>query len=166
MSLFTAWREAAYYNEDERAVKELWTKYFELEKGFYAKVLSDTKMVPVGKLDDLSKNYGVGDTFFMTGILDGINESLKEQIDLEGLTEETDLKLDIDLEKLYMNMVGAKADWLYNLPEWDALLSEDARKELYKKQKASGTIVKDKEPGRNDACPCGSGKKYKKCCGK
>jgi uncharacterized protein YecA (UPF0149 family) len=21
------------------------------------------------------------------------------------------------------------------------------------------------EPGRNDPCPCGSGKKYKKCCG-
>ena len=26
-------------------------------------------------------------------------------------------------------------------------------------------IVKGKEPGRNDPCPCGSGKKYKKCCG-
>ncbi|MBO7605782.1 MAG: SEC-C domain-containing protein [Elusimicrobiaceae bacterium] len=26
-------------------------------------------------------------------------------------------------------------------------------------------IVKNKEPGRNDPCPCGSGKKYKKCCG-
>ncbi len=26
-------------------------------------------------------------------------------------------------------------------------------------------IVKEKEPGRNDLCPCGSGKKYKKCCG-
>jgi preprotein translocase subunit SecA len=24
----------------------------------------------------------------------------------------------------------------------------------------------EKEPGRNDPCPCGSGKKYKKCCGK
>ncbi|MBR6584145.1 MAG: SEC-C domain-containing protein, partial [Firmicutes bacterium] len=24
---------------------------------------------------------------------------------------------------------------------------------------------KEKEPGRNDPCPCGSGKKYKKCCG-
>ena len=23
-----------------------------------------------------------------------------------------------------------------------------------------------KEPGRNDPCPCGSGKKYKNCCGK
>ena len=22
----------------------------------------------------------------------------------------------------------------------------------------------EKEPGRNDPCPCGSGKKYKKCC--
>jgi preprotein translocase subunit SecA len=26
-------------------------------------------------------------------------------------------------------------------------------------------VVADKEPGRNDPCPCGSGKKYKKCCG-
>ena len=28
------------------------------------------------------------------------------------------------------------------------------------------TIVKEKKVGRNDPCPCGSGKKYKKCCGK
>ena len=27
-------------------------------------------------------------------------------------------------------------------------------------------VVKDKEPGRNDLCPCGSGKKYKNCHGK
>ena len=27
------------------------------------------------------------------------------------------------------------------------------------------TIVKGDTPGRNDPCPCGSGKKYKKCCG-
>ncbi len=27
-------------------------------------------------------------------------------------------------------------------------------------------VVKEKEVGRNDPCPCGSGKKYKKCCGK
>jgi hypothetical protein len=25
-------------------------------------------------------------------------------------------------------------------------------------------IIKDKEPGRNDVCPCESGKKYKNCC--
>ncbi len=27
------------------------------------------------------------------------------------------------------------------------------------------TIVKEEKVGRNDPCPCGSGKKYKKCCG-
>ncbi len=30
----------------------------------------------------------------------------------------------------------------------------------------SKTIKKDRKIGRNDPCPCGSGKKYKKCCGK
>ncbi|MGX6592645.1 YchJ family metal-binding protein [Cetobacterium ceti] len=29
-----------------------------------------------------------------------------------------------------------------------------------------GTIEKNGKIGRNDSCPCGSGKKYKKCCGK
>ncbi|MEG2588042.1 MAG: YchJ family metal-binding protein, partial [Cetobacterium sp.] len=28
------------------------------------------------------------------------------------------------------------------------------------------TIVKENKVGRNDLCVCGSGKKYKKCCGK
>jgi preprotein translocase subunit SecA len=28
------------------------------------------------------------------------------------------------------------------------------------------TITKSKKTGRNDPCPCGSGKKYKKCCGR
>ena len=27
-------------------------------------------------------------------------------------------------------------------------------------------IIADKKPGRNDPCPCGSGKKYKNCCGR
>ena len=28
------------------------------------------------------------------------------------------------------------------------------------------TVVKGEKVGRNDPCPCGSGKKYKHCCGK
>ena len=27
-------------------------------------------------------------------------------------------------------------------------------------------IITEKAPGRNDPCPCGSGKKYKRCCGR
>ena len=38
--------------------------------------------------------------------------------------------------------------------------------ELYLEQKKSGTVVKAHKIGRNDPCPCGSGKKYKFCCGR
>lgn len=31
---------------------------------------------------------------------------------------------------------------------------------------ANGLLQKPQKPGRNDPCPCGSGKKYKKCCGR
>ena len=79
---------------------------------------------------------------------------------------DTVVKIEIDPEKLYYNMVEAKAEWLYGLPQWEQLLPEEKKKELYKKQKASGTIVKGQKIGRNDTCPCGSGKKYKNCCGK
>jgi len=35
------------------------------------------------------------------------------------------------------------------------------------KQKKQGTVRREKpKVGRNDPCPCGSGKKYKKCCGR
>jgi hypothetical protein len=33
-------------------------------------------------------------------------------------------------------------------------------------QTREGTLVREEKVGRNDPCPCGSGKKYKKCCGK
>ncbi|MFW5985082.1 MAG: preprotein translocase subunit SecA [Halanaerobiaceae bacterium] len=33
-------------------------------------------------------------------------------------------------------------------------------------QNKQQTVVKPEEPGRNDPCPCGSGKKYKRCCGR
>ena len=102
----------------------------------------------------------------MTGFLDGINDSLVEANPIDTMEEDTKVNLVFDKEKLYKNMVDAKADWLYELPQWDALLDEETRKALYKKQKLSGTIVKGKKIGRNDPCPCGSGKKYKQCCGK
>ena len=41
---------------------------------------------------------------------------------------------------------------------------EKELKQEYSAEKVQ-TVVKEKEPGRNDPCPCGSGKKYKKCCG-
>ena len=34
------------------------------------------------------------------------------------------------------------------------------------KEKVKVSIKNDNKVGRNDQCPCGSGKKYKNCCGK
>ena len=104
-------------------------------------------------------------TYFV-GFLDGINDSLKNPNPIEEMEADTVVSLDYDKEKLYYNMVAAKADWLYGLEQWDALLTSERRKELYKEQRSSTTVVKPPKIGRNDPCPCGSGKKYKKCCGR
>jgi uncharacterized protein YecA (UPF0149 family) len=41
----------------------------------------------------------------------------------------------------------------------------EAEKEMIKKTEKVPPVHADATPGRNDPCPCGSGKKYKKCCG-
>ena len=102
----------------------------------------------------------------MTGFLDGINDSLKKANPIEEMEEDTTVSLDFDKELLYKNMVKAGADWLYGLEQWNDIFDEDKRKALYKEQKKSTTVVHDgPKVFPNDPCPCGSGKKYKKCCG-
>ncbi|MBP9921312.1 MAG: SEC-C domain-containing protein, partial [Proteiniclasticum sp.] len=59
-----------------------------------------------------------------------------------------------------------KAEYLYNIPAWDHILTEEKREELAKQLKDSRTVRNENKVGRNDPCPCGSGKKYKKCHGK
>ena len=114
---------------------------------------------------ELAQKYNMELTYFV-GFLDGINDSLKNPNPIEDMDANTVVSLDYDKEKLYYNMVAAKADWLYGLEQWDALLTPERRKELYKEQRSSTTVVKPPKIGRNDPCPCGSGKKYKKCCGR
>jgi len=99
------------------------------------------------------------------GFVDGINDSLKNPYDLETLEADTEITLDIDLETLYFNMLDAKAEYLYTLPQWDGIFSPEKREEIKKSYKDSKTVRNTEKIGRNDACPCGSGKKYKKCCG-
>ena len=165
MKLLDVWRSKAY---DERADKSqlqpIWNTYFALEKGFYQKLLPEKEVVK-GTVKELCEKYDI-DTFYMTGILDGINDSLVTPNPIEEMEEDTMISLEYDKELLYKNMVAAGADWLYNLEEWNEYFTEDEKKALYKEQKASTTIKKDVKVYPNDPCPYGSGKKYKKCCGK
>ena len=146
-------------------LQRLWDAYFLKEKEIYAQLLKNPDEEVRGSVKELAEKYGV-DIMTMTGFLDGINDSLKQANPIEEMEEETQVNLVFDRELLYKNMVAAGADWLYGLPEWEPIFDEDKRKALYREQKSSTTIVKPDKVYPNDPCPCGSGKKYKKCCGK
>ena len=165
MGILQQWRDKAY---DERANKgdlqRMWSDYFAKEKDIYAELLKNPDEVVTGTVSELAEKFGV-DLMTMTGFLDGINDSLKEQNPIEEMDEDTVVNLGFDKELLYKNMVAAGADWLYGLEEWEPIFDEEKRKELYKEQKESGTVRKPAKIYPNDPCPCGSGKKYKKCCG-
>ena len=165
MSLLETWRNLAYEQEmDDQKYQMFWATYFNYEKGVYEQILASKEPVS-GTVKELADRFGL-ELLTMVGVLDGINDSLKTPNPIETMDENTVVSMDFDKESLYKNMVAAKAEWLYTLPQWDDLLDADTRKALYKEQKLSTTIVKGKKIGRNDPCPCGSGKKYKKCCGK
>ena len=166
MALLQQWRDMAYSEIANKGdLQRLWSAYFQKEKDIYAILLKNPDEEVKGTVKELADKYEV-DIMTMTGFLDGINDSLKTPNPIEEMEEDTEVSLGFDKELLYKNMVAAGADWLYELPEWEAIFDEDTRKALYKEQKSSTTIVKPAKVYPNDPCPCGSGKKYKKCCGK
>ena len=165
-TLLEQWRGIAYdQNADKGKLQRFWAEYFNIEKGIYEQLLSEPDVQVTGTVKELAEKYGQS-VMTLTGFLDGINDSLVEPNPIETMDEDTPVSLAFDKEKLYKNMVDAKADWLYGLPQWNDIFSEEKQKELYLEQKKSGTIVKPQKIGRNDPCPCGSGKKYKYCCGR
>ena len=166
MALLEQWQKIAYNEKTDRGeLQRFWQRYFLLEKGVYEKLLTNPDEKVEGTVKELADKYGLT-ILEMAGFLDGINDSLVTPNPIEEMDEDTKVSLAFDKEKLYKNMVDARADWLYELPQWDAIFTPEKRKELYLEQKKSGTVVKAKKIGRNDPCPCGSGKKYKYCCGK
>lgn len=166
MALLKQWRDMAYSETaDKGKLKKLWQAYFQKEKEVYQKLLADPDTEVKGTVKELAEKFDL-DIMTMTGFLDGINDSLVEPNPIEEMEEDTVVSLKFDKELLYKNMVGAEADWLYGLEEWEPIFDEEKRKELYKEQKRSTTIVKEARVYPNDPCPCGSGKKYKKCCGR
>lgn len=99
-------------------------------------------------------------------------------------------------DSLFRKAMKLLDDYLNNMPHWQlkghtpmevqGLLSEEAKTAKRKRQESRSyhdddyisptdwmanlgvtmPIIAEKKPGRNDPCPCGSGKKYKNCCGR
>lgn len=166
MALLEEWQKIAYDQQADRGkLQKFWQRYFMLEKGVYEKLLTNPDEKVEGNVKELAEKYDLS-IMDMTGFLDGINDSLVTPNPIDTMEEDTKVSLAFDKEKLYKNMVDAKADWLYELPQWDEIFDAETKRKLYLEQKKSGTVVVGKKVGRNDPCPCGSGKKYKFCCGR
>ena len=120
-TLLGQWRKKAYdQNADKGTLRRFWNDYFEIEKRIYALLLEEPDTVVKGTVKELADKFNVA-LDVMVGFLDGINDSLVERNPIETMDENTEVNLGFDKERLYKNMVDAKADWLYELPEWDAI---------------------------------------------
>lgn len=164
MALLDEWKKAVYNEKANKGeLKKLLDRFFALEQGVYEKLLKNPDEEVKGTVRELAQKYGLT-ILEMTGFLEGINDSLKEPNPIETMEEDTPVSLAFDKEKLYRNMVDAKADNLYGLPMWDDIFDPETKKAMYLEQKKSKTVIVGKKIGRNEPCPCGSGKKYKYCC--
>lgn len=163
MSLYKQWVDLME-GQTEGTFEAFWEEYSGTETRIYENILENKDVHLAGKFSELVEKFEANPVIFM-GFLDGIQTSLNNPFDLEKIDENSDIDLDVDFEKLFFNMLKAEAEYLYTLPQWENILSEEKMIEIIKDYKRSKTVHKEKEPGRNDPCPCGSGKKYKKCCG-
>jgi Preprotein translocase subunit SecA (ATPase, RNA helicase) len=165
MSLYKEWTDMVVEYVKHNGEAAFWKEYGTIEQRIYTNLLANFKTPLTGTVEELAAKFDTNKEFFM-GFLDGINDSLINPLDLETVEGNTVLELKPDFENLYFNMLDAKADYLFTLPQWEGIFSLEKRKEIIKKWRESKIVVNEDKVGRNDPCPCGSGKKYKKCCGK
>lgn len=164
MTLYEEWKDLIG-NQTEETFQEFWEEYSGAETKLYSAILDNPTKKITGTLGELAKEHEIRPVIYM-GFLDGINDSLKKGNDFEHFDENSQVEIEIEPETLFYNMLAADAEYLYGLPQWEDILGIDKMKEIVKAYKKSKTVVKGKKIGRNEPCPCGSGKKYKHCCGR
>ena len=164
MALYEDWQALAQEQRTKEEYDAYWGDYFEKETEAYKRILTGKRNKLSGTLSEIAEQLGLA-AVEAAGFFDGVNTSLVKEVKLEKLNAESKIAAEIDFEKLYYNMLKAKAPWLYGLDEWEDVLSAERRREITKQFKDDQVFHAEKTVGRNDPCPCGSGKKYKKCCG-
>ena len=111
MSLYKQWTDMVVEYVKVKGEQAFWNEYMEIEKSIYKEILSKHTQNLTFTIKDLAEKQNTTVEFIM-GFVDGINDSLKNQLDLEALTAEEEIVLEVDLEKLYFNMLDAKAEYL------------------------------------------------------
>ena len=156
------------FNKD---INELIDFIYEIVVDDYSKKLED---VPKDIQDDFEKSISLRciDKNWMNQ-LDAM-EALKEGVGLRGYAQSNPLQVyaleGFDLfDNMMANISAEISNFLLNAEvrqniereEVKNIKTNDGKEGVKSKPKKA-----DKKVGRNDPCPCGSGKKYKNCCGK
>lgn len=156
------------FNKD---INELIDFIYEIVVDDYSKKLED---VPKDIQDDFEKSISLRciDKNWMNQ-LDAM-EALKEGVGLRGYAQSNPLQVyaleGFDLfDNMMANISAEISNFLLNAEvrqniereEVKNIKTNDGKEGVKSKPKKA-----DKKVGRNDLCPCGSGKKYKQCCGK
>jgi hypothetical protein len=115
------------------------------------------RLYPEEFIDDIEKAYDDG-LIFGGGIIEAVERALEEE--KEDFSSR--------LASRYQGLIGNTLEEI----QWWSCFKEDRKWEKQKGERRLSPVSvvpvaqsKRKKVGRNDPCPCGSGKKYKKCCG-
>jgi hypothetical protein len=96
---------------------------------------------------------------YATGVVDTLfssPEAVKKQLEQGEVSE---LRNELEPTEVEVGRFSRNWNGLEGTPPDHYELLETPRKSWREKRVSAG-----KEPGRNESCPCGSGRKYKKCC--
>ena len=144
-TILEQWRAIAYDQQaDRNKLQRFWANYFNIEKGIYEQLLSNPDEVVTGTVKELAEKYGQ-EVLTMVGFLDGINDSLKIPNPIETMDENTKVSLCFDKELLYKNMVDARADWLYELPQWDEIFTPEKEKNFISSRRNQEQLSKQRK---------------------
>ena len=135
----------------------------ELERVVLLKVVDEKWMNHIDSMDELKNGIGLR----AYGQQDPVVKYRMEGMDM---FEEMTANIKLDVVKILMNIrkqgeVRRQETAKITGAALEAINSVDGGKKITVNE--NRTVVNEgPKVGRNDPCPCGSGKKYKNCCGK
>lgn len=147
--LFNNLADTKYTEKEEEFGSD---KFREIERVVLLQNVDQKWMDHIDAMDQLRKGIGLR----AVGQVDPVRAYGQEGFDMfeelnESITEDT-------IKMLYHVVNPERVERVRVAKEVETVNPDDGKKKPY--------VRKDKRVGRNDPCPCGSGKKYKNCCGK
>jgi preprotein translocase subunit SecA len=154
----------------ERAIAEYEKKQGEIDKKIFDQV---QRFVYLQTVDNLWKDHLLGMDHLKEGIglrgygqRDPLREYQREGFDMfQNLIWHIKSEAVENITKVQLRESDETSQLDHKRQDRQLVMSRGGQGGESRRQAKQQPVVKGKKVGRNDPCPCGSGKKYKKCCG-